>query len=212
MIKKSKINVVLIVLFFFSLICLFFGISVAIFTYFGQGMTNNVIQTGKIVFSYSDADGGSNGINIENALPIPDSMGKKLSGSGEYFDFSVSATTTTSNLAYEVAVNKSNDSTLDPKFVKIYLTTLEGAGETETVLTSLESGVVTYDQLLDTTNSLLTGKTIYFGEVKAGEIAYGQRFRFRMWVTESDSDDFDYEQVNDKYFSVRVNVAASSIY
>lgn len=210
--KRSKINIIAVVFLFLSLICLFAGISYAIFTYFGEGMTNNVIQTGRVVFSYSDADGGSNGINIENATPIPDDMGKILSGEGEYFDFSVSATTTSSDLVYEIVVNKNDNSTLDPKFVKIYLTTFEGSEEIETPLTSLSTGVITYDSLKDTTNPLLTGKTIYYGNVQAGEAAYGKKFRLRMWVASSEEDNFDYEQVNDKYFSVKVNVAASSTY
>lgn len=209
--EKSKFSFIAVVILFLSLICLFSGISVSIFNYFGEGMTNNVIETGRVVFSYSDADGGSNGINIENALPIPDSMGKILSGDGEYFDFSVTATTTSSDLAYEIVVNKGEDCTLDPNLVKIYLTTFEGTVETETPLTALSTGVNTYGNLSDTNNKLLTGKTIYFGEVKAGEVAYGKKFRLRMWVASSDDVNFDYEQVNDKYFSVKVNVAASSI-
>lgn len=209
--KKSKFNFIAVILLFLSLICLFFGISVAIFTYFGEGMTNNVIETGKVVFSYSDANGGSNGIFIENAFPIPDSMGKILSGEGEYFDFSVTATTTNSDLAYEIVVNKSVESTLDPKYVKVYLTTFEGNNEKETPLTALSTGVNTYENLEATTNPLLTGKTIYYGNVQAGEVAYGRKFRLRMWVAEPNDINFDYDQVNEKYFSVKVNVAASSI-
>jgi len=210
--KDKRLNVIAIALLFMSMICIFFGISYAIFTYLGEGMTNNAIQTGRIVFSYSDADGGSNGINIEDAMPIPDSMGKILSGDGEYFDFSVSATTTTANIAYEVAINKSDDSTLDPQYVKVYLTTFEGTEEKETPLTIEENGVVTYDSLNDTTNSLLTGKTIYYGSVQAGEVAYAKRFRFRMWVEDQNELNFDYSKINDKYFSVKVNVAATSAY
>lgn len=209
--KKSKINVIAIVVLFLSLICIFSGFSIAFFTYFGEGMTNNVIQTGKVVFSYSDANGGSNGIYIENAFPIPDDMGKILSGEKEYFDFNVTATTTTNDLVYEVAVQKGDNCTLNPDFVKIYLTSFEGTIEKDTPLTSLTSGVVTYSSLTDTTNPLLTGKTIYYGNVSAGEVAYGKKFRLRMWVAEPNDVNFDYSQVNDKYFSVKVNVAASSV-
>lgn len=210
--KLSRINIIGIICLFLSLIFLFIGISYSIFTYFGEGMTNNVLETGRIVFSYSDAEGGTNGIFIEDALPISDDMGKLLSGKGEYFDFNVSASTTNTNLAYEISVNKSIDSTLDPKFVKIYLTTFEGSQEIETPLTNLENGVVTYEELNDTNNKLLTGKTIYYGTVNGGEIAYGRRFRLRMWVTAPDEVNFDYSQINDKYFSVKVSVAASSVY
>lgn len=210
--KKSKINIIAIICLFISLVCVFFGISYAIFTYFGEGMTNNVIQTGRVVFSYSDANGGFNGINIENALPIPDDMGKVLSGDGEYFDFSVSASTTSVDLGYEIAVKSSEDSTLDPKYVKIYLTTFEGSEEQELPLTTLDTGIVTYDSLRDTNNPLLSGKTMYYGTVQAGEVAYGKRFRLRMWVAEPKDESFDYSLINDQKFSVKVNVAASSAY
>ena len=209
--KESRITNVAIALLFLSMICIFSGVSYSIFNYFGQGMTNNVIQTGKIVFSYSDANGGSNGINIENAMPIPDTVGKNLSGASEYFDFSVSATTTTTDLTYEVAIQKGDDCTLDEKYVKVYLTTIDGTMENPTPLTNTTGGVVTYDTLVDTTNSLLTGKKIYYGTVNAGEVAYGQKFRFRMWVADQDDVNFDYNEVNDKYFSVKVNVSATGV-
>lgn len=209
--KKSKINVVAIVFLFLSLVFVFAGISVAVFNYFGQGMTNNVIQTGRIVFSYSDANGGTNGISIEDAIPISDDMGKVLAGEGEYFDFTVSASTTTTNIAYEIAVKKDeNKSTLPDEWVKIYLTTFEGNEEKETNITSTNSGVVTYNDLSETTNDLLVGKTIYYGNVQAGEVSYGRKFRLRMWVKDPNTTNFDYSILNDKYYSVKVNVAATS--
>ena len=210
--NKSKINIIAIVVLFLSLIFIFAGISYAIFSYFGTGMTNNVIQTGRIVFSYSDANGGSNGIKIENAIPISDDMGKMLSGEGEYFDFTVSASTTKSNLAYEIVVNKDINSTLPDDWVKIYLTTFEGNQEMSTSITAPTTGIVTYDQLVDTTNNLLTGKTIYHGSVQAGEVSYGRKFRLRMWVKDPNQTNFDYSMLNDKYFSLKVNVAATSAY
>lgn len=208
--SNSKLNVVAVIVLFLSLICIFAGVSYAIFSYFGEGMTNNVIQTGRIVFSYSDANGGGNGINIENATPISDDLGKILAGEGEYFDFTVSASTTNNNLAYEVTVKKDDNSTLPEEWVKIYLTTFEGNQEVATSITSPVTGVVTYSDLTDTTNTLLTGKTVYYGSVQAGEVAYGRKFRLRMWVKDPNETNFDYSILNDKYFSLKVNVAATS--
>lgn len=209
--KNSKINFIAIIILFISLVFMFIGISYSIFNYFGNGMTNNVIQTGRVVFSYSDANGGTNGINIENAFSISDDMGKMLYGEGEYFDFSVSASTTSSDLGYEIVVNSSDDSTLNPKYVKIYLTTFEGLEEKELPLTNLNGEVATYESLQDTNNPVLSGKTVYYGTVKAGEIAYGKKFRLRMWVASPEEENFDYSLINDKFFSIKVNVAASSI-
>lgn len=207
-----KENIVAVAILFISLILIFTGVSFAIFDYFGSGITNNVIQTGRIVFSYSDANGGGNGINIEDAMPISDDMGKILSGDGEYFDFNVSASTTSTNLTYEITAIKDSNSTLADEFVKIYLTKLNGTQEEVTDLTYIDNSVVTFDRLNNTTNPLLTGKTIYFGSVQAGEVAYGQKFRLRMWVKSPGSTNFDYSNVNDKYFSIKVSVAASSVY
>jgi len=206
--KQSKVNMIAILLLFLSLTFIFIGISYSIFTYFGEGLTNNVIETGRVVFSYSDADGGGNGILIEDAVPISDDVGKHLSGKGEYFDFSVTASTTTTDLVYEIAALKNDESTLDEKYVKIYLTEVNGIDEVETSLT-VDDDVVTYNELNTTTNPLLKGKTIYYGTVKAGEVAYGQNFRLRMWVSVPDEVNFDYNEVNDKMFSVKVNVAAA---
>lgn len=208
--NKSKVTIVGIICLFLSLICVFVGVSFAIFNYFGQGMTNNVIETGKIVFSYSDANGGTNGIKIENAIPIPDDMGKKLAGANEYFDFNVTATTTAADIAYEVVALKGEESTLSDEYVKLYLTTINGTQEVETPLTVVNNSVVTYNQLSDTTNPLLTGKTIYYGTVQAGEVAYGMKFRLRMWI--KDGDYGDYTELNDKIFTTKVNVAATNSY
>ena len=57
----------------------------------------------------------------------------------------------------------------------------------------------------DTTNNLLEGKTIYYGTVNAGEVAYGKKFRLRMWI----SDEIDANSLDDLTFTVKVNVAAA---
>ena len=201
--KKRKRNLIILIVMFISLLCLFTGISVAIFNYFGQGNTNNVIQTGRIFFSYSDSETAGSGINITNATPVADSVGQVLSGDGEYFDFSVSATTTNTDIGYEIVVLKQDGSTLPDDFVKIYLTEFEG--NTEKVV-PLTSGVTpTYDALTTTSNPLLQGKTVYYGTVNAGEVAYGKRFRLRMWVKE---DAVDYQ---DKTFQLKVDIYAVQV-
>lgn len=208
--KKTKTTIIGIICLFLSLIFIFIGISYAVFNYFGEGMTNNVIETGRIIFSYSDANGGTNGIKIENAIPVPDDMGKKLTGENEYFDFSVTASTTSTDIAYEVTAKKGDDSTLSDEYVKIYLTTINGTQEVETPLSISNDTVVTYNELSDTTNPLLSGKTIYYGTVNSGEVAYGMKFRLRMWI--KDGDYGDYTELNDKIFTVKVNVAATNSY
>lgn len=208
--KNKKFKVLMILFLFFFLFLCFTGISYAIFSYFGTGTTSNVLQTGKVAFSYSDTNGGSNGIFIENAVPIPDGQGKILIGEREYFDFTVSASTVSSDLIYEIVVNKDSESTLPDDWIKIYLTTFEGSEEKETPLTMTNGKVITYQALKDTNNSLLTGKTIYYGNVESGEIAYGKKFRLRMWIRMPIEEEYDYGFISNKTFSVKVNVAARS--
>lgn len=203
--EKKKKRFLLIFLLMISAVFVSVGLSMAVFSYLGNGSTTNVIKTGKIVFSYSDANGQGNGINITNAMPISDSVGKTLSNSNEYFDFSVTASTTATDISYEIVVKKENTSTLADDHVKIYLTERQGATEIPTPITG-GSTVPTYAALGTTSNANLSGKTIYYGTVNAGEVAYGKNFRLRMWIKENNSDNFD--EVNSKEYSVRVNVAA----
>lgn len=200
---KNK-NIILVIL-LLSLVTIFFGISTAAFFYLGRGTTNNVIQTGRIVFSYSDAElgGSGNGIDIIDAIPIPDSKGKILSSPNEYFDFTISASTTSTDIIYEITANKQEHSDMDEDKVKIYLTEFNGSTELETPLTG-GNITPTYAELTDTTNPLLEGKTIYFGNVAAGEVAYGKKFRLRMWLSNADV----VSELPEERFSVKVNVAA----
>ena len=202
--KKKRI--LLLILLLLSVISVFVGISVSIFTFFGKGNTNNVIETGRIIFSYSDALKKGNGIDIKEAMPIKDEDGIVLSKENEYFDFSVSATTTSTDIAYEIVVNKDETSTLPDDMVKIYLTEIDG--NSEKVVPLMEKEIPVYSALKDTTNNLLSGKSVYYGEVKAGEVAYGKKFRLRMWIKDVDSTTFDYETIFNKIYKVRVNVAA----
>lgn len=202
---KSKKEIVAIVILSFSLLLLVLGVSLAAFRYFGKGQSNNVLKTGSLTFSYSDAISGRNGILIENALPISDLEGKHLSGAGEYFDFNISATTSTSPLNYEITAQKSASSTLDEKYVKIYLTSVTGTVESETPLTTTSGIVTTFDSLRDTTSPSIEGKTIYLGTIEQGEVNLVRNYRLRMWVKEGVYSD---TEIADKLFSVKVNVAA----
>ena len=144
---------------------------------------------------------------MSSAYPTPDSTGKILSNSNEYFDFSVTASTTNTDIEYEIVVNKLDNSTLEEERVKIYLVELDGDREIETEITGKEI-VPTYDKLKDTDNPALKGKTVYYGSVKAGEVAYGKNFRLRMWIKDEPISPEDFVLTAQKEFSVKVNVAA----
>lgn len=200
--KKKNIIVVVLLLSLFTIVL---AVSTAVFFYLGRGTTNNVIETGRIVFSYDESKYGVDGdnINISEALPVADSVGKIMIGTHEYFDFTVSASTTTTDLAYEIVVNKQDGSTMPENAVKIYLTEFNGVTEEETPITG-GNVTPTFADLSDTTNSLVEGKTIYHGTVQAGEIAYGKKFRLRMWI----NDKATATDIANSKFAVKVNVAA----
>ena len=52
-----------------------------------QGSNNNIINAGAVAFSYSER---TNAISMLNTYPMTDEVGKKLSGIGEYFEFTIS--------------------------------------------------------------------------------------------------------------------------
>ena len=54
----------------------------------------------QIIFTYSDVIQGESGIALKNAMPMSDERGKLLTGTGNYFDFSVTATSKKANLLY----------------------------------------------------------------------------------------------------------------
>ena len=62
------------------------GVSFAAFSYSKTGEKVNTITTGTITMSYSET---TNGINLTNALPMTDGVGKALKDENQYFDFTV---------------------------------------------------------------------------------------------------------------------------
>lgn len=106
--------VALVILFF-----LLFGLSFSILLYSKKGMIVNTIQTGNLTMTYTEV---SPGISIQNALPMSDEKGKKLSGDNEKFKFSISSLIAGKvNIDYEIAAIKKDDNTLNDRYIKLYL-------------------------------------------------------------------------------------------
>lgn len=152
----------------------------------------------KIIFMYSDVDKGGNGINIMNAVPISDSKGKLLTGTGKYFDFSITATSQEHDLVYKVLINKNKESTLDNSDIRIYLTELLGNTEKELVLTTFDS---LETQKVNNTNYYV----LYQKRLEKGIKNYSDRYRLRMWVKDTAED-----YIN-KDFMLKVDVSAVQV-
>ena len=199
--KKKQIFLTLVAV--LSLILITVGVSYSLFTYSKIGVTDNIIKTGKINFLYTEVSGIGKGISLTDAFPISDEEGKLQTGEGKVFDFKITSTIEmNSNIKYEVTARKKSDSTLDEDKVKLYLTEVDGT-EQEILLDK-------YSSLPQTNTKVPDGvveKTIYEGEVSANTSNYEKNFRLRMWL---DNDtDFSQGDMNNKTFTVTVNVYAN---
>ena len=198
--KKKQVLLTLIAI--ISLIVITVGVTYAFFNYAKEGTTDNTIQTGSITFLYTEVSGVGKGISLTEAYPVADSIGKVQVGEGKVFDFKVTSNISmNSSIGYQVTARKKTGSTLDDSAVKVYLTEVNGI-EQELLLSK-------YSELSQTDRvdaNKYTEKVLYESRVPANTSNYEKNFRLRMWV--SDDTDFTDESMNDKTFTLTVNVYA----
>ena len=200
---KDKKKILLSVLGILMLVLVTVGVTYAVFTYTKLGTTENTVTTGTLKFLYTENTGVGAGINIENAFPVSDTVGKSYDTDKYVFDFSVEATNSgTEEIPYEVTLRKKSTSTLSESNVKVYLTDMTGDADTSIVAPTL------YSDLTETTIDVgeEVEKTIYNGTVLGGELNYLKDFRLRMWIDESSNQD----DINGKTFVALVNVYANA--
>ena len=117
--KESNSKIFIIVICLLIFIIMVIGVSMATFTYTKENKSINTISTGNIYLNYTE---DTNGINITNAYPMADEVGKTLTKEDQYFDFTVEASISGDVVAsYEVSAEKETSSTLDNDEVKLYL-------------------------------------------------------------------------------------------
>ena len=198
--KKKQIIITLIAI--ISLIVITVGVTYAFFNYAKEGTTDNTIKTGSITFLYTEVSGVGKGISLTEAYPVADSIGKVQVGEGKIFDFKVTSNISmNSNIGYQVTARKKTGSTLANSAVKVYLTEVNGT-EQELLLSK-------YSELSQTDRvdaNKYTEKVLYESRVPANTSNYEKNFRLRMWV--SDDTDFTDGSMNDKTFTLTVNVYA----
>lgn len=193
--SNKRKYIIYLLLFVVLLFFCVFGITYSIYK---PDNDDQEINTGNIVFTYSDVGKAGNGIAIKNAVPITDELGKVMMGNNQYFDFSITATTNKASLQYKVLVAKDDISTLDNKKVRIYLTQMLGSYENELVLTDFSNLKV--ETIRDKKYYVLYEKKLDKELEK-----YSDAFRLRMWVKE---DAIDY---NDQIFALKVDVYAYQV-
>ena len=168
------------------------AISYAAFSYSKIGRENK-ITTGTISMNYTEAN---NGLTINEAVPTTDEEGKILISPGQVFDFTVSIDIVGDfQVSYEVVAEKQASSTLDEKYVKLYLERgLDGTNYSEIMEPSIYVGIEKASEFGAPTGSMIMDT----GTVSSSTLYY---YRLRMWLDES------YELTSEaKSFTVKVNV------
>ena len=200
--KNKKKQVIITLIAIISLIVITVGVTYAFFNYAKEGTTDNTIKTGSITFLYTEVSGVGKGISLTEAYPVADSIGKVQVGEGKIFDFKVTSNISmNSNIGYQVTARKKTGSTLANSAVKVYLTEVNGT-EQELLLSK-------YSELSQTDkvdSSKFDERILYEATVQANTANYEKNFRLRMWV--SDDTDFSDGSMNDKTFTLTVNVYA----
>ena len=198
--KKKQVLLTLVAI--ISLIVITVGVTYAFFNYAKEGTTDNTIQTGTITFLYTEVSGVGKGISLTEAYPVADSIGKVQVGEGKVFDFKVTSNISmNSSIDYQVTARKKTGSTLANSAVKVYLTEVNGT-EQELLLSK-------YSELSQTDkvdSSKFDERILYEATVPANTSNYEKNFKLRMWV--SDDTDFSDGSMNDKTFTLTVNVYA----
>ena len=198
--KKKQIIITLIAI--ISLIVITVGVTYAFFNYAKEGTTDNTIKTGSITFLYTEVSGVGKGISLTDAYPVADSIGKVQVGEGKIFDFKVTSNISmNSSIGYQVTARKKTGSTLANSAVKVYLTEVNGT-EQELLLSKYSE----LDQTDKVDSSKFDERILYEATVPANTSNYEKNFRLRMWV--SDDTDFSDGSMNDKTFTLTVNVYA----
>ena len=200
--KNKKKQIIITLIGIISLIVITVGVTYAFFNYAKEGTTDNVVKTGGITFLYTEVSGVGKGISLTDAYPVADSIGKVQVGEGKVFDFKVTSNISmNSNIGYQVTARKKTGSTLANSAVKVYLTEVNGT-EQELLLSK-------YSELSQTDkvdSSKFDERILYEATVPANTSNYEKNFRLRMWV--SDDTDFTDGSMNDKTFTLTVNVYA----
>ena len=154
------------------------GISFAVYTTTKTSEYNQV-DTGTVMVSYLES---SSSINIANALPISDTDGKALTGTGKVFNFTVTTQATNAlTVPYTISLTPdTTNNTLPNGNVKVWLTengnTITSFGSNAKLvsnLTAINSGT------RSGSFELLSANDVFVAESEAAKV---HNYTLRMWV------------------------------
>ena len=196
--EKNRKQIIWSIIGIVILILMAISVSYAAVFYSKTGEKVNTVTTGTITMSYSE---NTNGINITDAYPMADGIGKTLSQQNQYFDFTISATLGDTIINYAVTATKESDSTLPDNAVKVYLTDINGGADKEILAPTKISD-------LDITRSHVSGAPdgqflLYSNSFSKNT---SNNYRLRMWVAS------DYVlPLESQTYKLRVNVYGSVV-
>lgn len=171
-----------------------FASSVFLFSkiFFHSKPVDNYVMSGFVIFSYEEA---TNGVNLVDAYPVSDEVGKSNNKKGEYFDFSVGVSFKNSrikNITYEISLTPLTSS-LEYKYVKINL--IENGKE---VLINDKK----VSRISELKASSIRKDSYFLRKVTVDKYAIN-KYTFRMWL----SSDYELDGTN-KTFRCIINVDA----
>jgi len=162
--NKNNLRVLLLVAICITLITCF-GTTYAYFVYRGNG-SNVSVEAGNINVTFTN---DNNYLTTGNSYPVSYETGKVLP---YYSDFSINATTNKMDIKYEIQVVPDTNNSIDPQYIKLYLT-----DQNDNSITS----VLTYSNLKKAEYNE-NAKLVYTSYITETGI---KDFRLRMWIDES---------------------------
>ena len=185
-----------IIFFIIALLLLIFIVIGFSFSIFGGGITGpSQPISAQVVFNYSDKTGADDGIHLTNARAISDSVGKKLMGDDETFEFSISGNNYSRiPIKYYIVLEEGKNSTLNASDIKVYLTSRKGNVEEEI---SKEVPLVSSLKKLEVGN--ISYRLLHQKGVPSNN-KFFDNYTFRMWIKEDAKDYYG------KHYSLKLNV------
>ncbi len=203
--KKQLVAVILLLI---MLVLLVIGVTYQVYIYGknGDSVINQIInggddderlnpfKNGSVTLVYTEGDSG---ITIENALPMTDSEGRKMIASSQMMNFTVTANIKNSRkIGYEVVAEKDKKSTLNDKYIKVYL---EKSTDNYNFVAVNEPRL--YNGISETDDYGVTSGNMIIDKVENIDKDVTYYYRLRMWL------DGSYSLSNsNKYFSLKVSV------
>ncbi len=167
----KKKNLLIAIVGLFAFIMMVGGVSYSYFTY-NKDIAVVSLDSGDIAINFNNV---TNSINILNAIPTSDAMGKMQDN---YLDFTVTGTADIETLLYEIQLIPQSGSTIDTNYIKVYLTDQD---DNEILSPFL------YSELYNCIKN--DGKTLYQDLVQGNSDGttrnYTKNYRLRIWIDEN---------------------------